>query len=243
MRFMRHVDLPEIGEEGCRKLLDSRILIVGMGGLGSIASLYLAGAGIGKLGLVDDDIVEESNLQRQIIYSSSDIRESKVLASRKKLEALSGHTEIECFDCRLNEENGNEIIRNYDLVIDGSDNFKTRFLLNKFCYQNEKPLVSASVHHFDGQVSTFKAYLGGNHPCYQCLYEQEPEDGSVPSCTEAGVLGPTVGIMGLMQATEAIKEILGIGESLSGKIYLYNALHTVFQTVDIAKRPECPVCS
>lgn len=238
-RYQRHLTLPEFGEKGQHALKNARVLIVGVGGLGSPAALYLAAAGIGTLGLVDADIVDISNLQRQILYGTASIGSGKLSEARKRLHDVNPHVNIIEHETFLSSTNALEIIAGYDIVIDGTDNFPTRYLVNDACVLLHKPNVYGSIFRFDGQVSVFDADRG---PCYRCLYDEPPEPGAVPSCAEAGVLGVLPGIVGVMQATEAIKLLCGIGEPLIGRLVLYDALSMRFHELSIPKNPACPIC-
>jgi adenylyltransferase/sulfurtransferase len=238
-RYSRHIILPEVGGKGQKKLLAARILIVGMGGLGSPAAFYLAAAGIGTLGLVDDDTVELSNLQRQIIHSTADLGQQKVKSARESIEAINPDVTVHEYNQRLTSENIMGIISDYDLVLDGTDNFPTRFLLNDACQLAGKTNVYGAVFQFEGQVSVFAPNQG---PCYRCLIPEMPPPGSVPSCQEAGVLGVLPGIIGLFQATEALKLILGVGESLVGRLMLFDALSMETYEVKMQRNPDCPAC-
>ncbi|MFQ5783703.1 MAG: ThiF family adenylyltransferase [Alphaproteobacteria bacterium] len=242
LRYARHIILPEVGGEGQARLLAARVLVVGAGGLGSPLLMYLAAAGVGTLGVVDDDRVDLSNLQRQIVHATSRVGAPKTASARATLAEINPEVRVETHAERLTAANAPALIGAYDLVADGSDNFATRYLVNDACYLAKKPLVSAAMLRFDGQVSTFKAYLGGDNPCYRCLFREPPGPGLIPSCSEAGILGALAGTLGALQATEALKEILGIGDSLSGSLLLYDALSTTFQKVLIKPDPECPLC-
>ncbi|MFQ5464348.1 MAG: molybdopterin-synthase adenylyltransferase MoeB [Thermodesulfobacteriota bacterium] len=239
-RYSRHIILPEVGGRGQAKLLKSRVFVLGAGGLGSPSLFYLAAAGVGSIGLADGDSVDVSNLQRQIIHTNSDVGAPKVHSARESIEALNPDVKVEAFHGRLTEENIREVIRPYDVVLDGSDNFPTRFLVNDACFFEQKTLVSGSMFRFDGQVSVFKPHDGG--PCYRCLYPEPPPKGLVPSCQEAGVLGALAGVIGVLQAVEAIKEILGIGESLAGNLLIFDALKMGFRKVKVRRDPECALC-
>jgi adenylyltransferase/sulfurtransferase len=239
-RYSRHLIMPEVGMDGQKKLKASSALLIGMGGLGSPLGLYLAAAGVGKLGLLDFDRVDDSNLQRQIMYSTSDIGKPKVEASRERLRNLNPHLEIVTYDEGLNSENALEIFKGYDVVIDGTDNFPTRYLVNDACALLGIPNVYGSIFRFEGQVTIFWAKEG---PCYRCLYPEPPPPGLVPSCAEGGVLGILPGIVGVMQATEAVKLICGIGEPLLGRLMLYDALGMKFKELKLRKDPKCPLCS
>lgn len=241
-RYARHIILPEVGGEGQAKLLQSRVLVVGAGGLGSPLLLYLAAAGTGTLGVVDDDFVDLSNLQRQVIHGTGRIGAAKVESARETLGEINPEVTLVTHQTRLTAENALELIADYDLVADGSDNFATRFLVNDACYLAKTPLVAAALLRFEGQISTFKAYLGGEEPCYRCIFREPPPPGLIPTCAEGGVLGAVAGAMGSIQAVEVIKELLGIGESLSGSLVLYDALTTTFRKIKVKPDPECPLC-
>ena len=241
-RYARHIILPEVGGEGQAKLLQSRVLVIGAGGLGSPLLLYLAAAGTGTLGVVDDDFVDLSNLQRQVIHGTGRIGAAKVESARETLGEINPEVTLVTHQTRLNAENALELIADYDLVADGSDNFATRFLVNDACYFAKTPLVSAALLRFEGQISTFKAYLGGEEPCYRCIFREAPPPGLIPTCAEGGVLGAVAGAMGSIQAVEVIKELLGIGESLSGSLLIYDALTTTFRKIKVKPDPECPLC-
>lgn len=238
-RYSRHLLIPEVGIRGQKKLKDSSLLIVGTGGLGSPVSLYLAAAGIGRIGLVDYDLVDESNLQRQIVHSTSTIGVPKVDSAKERLLEINPYIEIETYNFLLNRENVKDLIKDYDLIIDGTDNFHTRYLLNDAAYFAGKPLIYGSIFRFDGQVTVFDGKRG---PCYRCLYPVPPPPGTVPSCAEGGVFGVLPGVIGALQATEAIKLLLGIGEPLIGKLLLYDALNMEFRTLKLRKDPACPLC-
>ena len=238
-RYARHFSLPEFGIEGQQKLKAAKVLVVGTGGLGSPVLLYLTAAGIGTLGLVDFDVVYESNLQRQILFGVDVLGESKTQSARKRLSELNPNLNIDVYETRLTSENALEIIQDYDLVIDGTDNFQTRYLVNDACVLLGKPNVYGSIFRFEGQASVFN-YDGG--PCYRCLYPEPPPPGLVPSCAEGGVLGVLPGIIVCIQATEAVKIITGIGTTLKGRFLLYDALDMDFQEVSLRKNPKCPAC-
>jgi molybdopterin/thiamine biosynthesis adenylyltransferase/rhodanese-related sulfurtransferase len=238
-RYSRHTLLPEVGVDGQAKLLDAKVLLLGAGGLGAPTALYLAAAGIGKIGLVDDDVVDSSNLQRQVIHNTERVGESKTSSARKTIEALNPDVEVVEYDFRLNSDNIIETIADYDIVVDGADNFPTRYLLNDAAVRLDKPVVSASILSFDGQISTFVPYEG---PCYRCLYPTPPPPELAPSCSANGVLGVMAGVMGLLQANEVMKLVLGIGEPLVGRLLLYEALGTRFTELKVQRDPECPIC-
>jgi adenylyltransferase/sulfurtransferase len=241
-RYARHLVLDEVGEEGQQKLLQSRVLVIGAGGLGSPLLLYLAAAGVGTLGIVDNDNVDLSNLQRQIVHATESIGTPKVESAQRTLAHIKPEVKIETHALRLDDSNAADLIKQYDIVADGSDNFATRYLLNDLCYALKKPLVGAALSPFDGQLSTFKAYLGPPHPCYRCLFREAPPPDSVPRCETAGILGAIAGVMGTLQATEVLKELLGIGESLSGTLLAYDALRAGFHSIKLPRDPDCPTC-
>lgn len=239
LRYSRHLILPDVGPEGQRRLKAASVLLVGAGGLGSPAALYLAAAGIGRIGLVDFDVVDASNLQRQILHGTSRVGVSKLESARERLQDLNPHVTVETIDARLSSANALEILRAFDIVIDGSDNFPTRYLVNDACVLLGKPNVYGSIFRFEGQASVFAA---GDGPCYRCLFREPPPPGLVPSCAEGGVLGVLPGIIGSIQALEAIKLVLGRGESLVGRLILFDALKLSFRELKLRKDPECPVC-
>jgi len=241
-RYSRNIILPEISEEGQEKLLKSKVLVIGAGGLGSPVLLYLAASGVGKIGIIDNDKVDLSNLQRQIIHETTDVNRPKVESAADAVHDLNPDIEVEIYSQRLDEENAAEIISQYDVIADGCDNFETRFLVNDICYQEKKTLVSAAIHRFEGQLSTFKAYLGDGNPCYRCIYPEIPPPGTMPDCSQAGILGSVAGIMGSWQATEVIKEILGVGESLSGSLIVFDALKSTSRKIRVNPDPECKIC-
>jgi molybdopterin/thiamine biosynthesis adenylyltransferase/rhodanese-related sulfurtransferase len=239
MRYSRHTLLPEVGVEGQVKLLNSKVLLLGAGGLGSPTALYLAAAGVGTIGLVDDDLVDESNLQRQVIHTTDRVGMPKTESARQSIEALNPDVEVIEHRTRLDASNVIEIIGEYDVIVDGADNFPTRYLLNDASVRLRKPVVSASILAFDGQISTFVPFEG---PCYRCLYPTPPPAELAPSCGAAGVLGVMAGIMGLLQANEVIKLVAGIGEPLIGRLLLYESLSTRFTELKVKRDPECPIC-
>jgi adenylyltransferase/sulfurtransferase len=242
LRYARHIVLPEIGGVGQARLLAARVLLIGAGGLGSPLLLYLAAAGVGTLGVVDDDRVELANLQRQIAHPTGRIGAAKTLSAAETARGLNPETELIGHDLRLGPDNAAALIEGYDLVADGSDNFATRAAVHAACLQLGKPLVSAAVQGLEGQLTTFKAHLGPPHPCYRCLFPEEPPPGLIPSCAEGGVLGPAAGVVGCLQAVEVVKEIIGLGESLSGTLVLYDALATALRRVRFARRAGCRLC-
>ena len=239
-RYSRHLLIPEVGEEGQLKLLDSRILLIGAGGLGSPASLYLAAAGVGTLGIVDDDVVDASNLQRQIAHSTERLGEAKADSAKRTLEALNPDVEVVTYKERLTSENVDRILADgWDVIVDGADNFPTRYLINDAAVWHDIPLVHGSIFRFEGQATVFKPHEG---PCYRCLFPQPPPPELAPSCAEGGVLGVLPGVIGSLQASEAIKLSLGIGEPLIGRLLLFDALTTTFTEVALRRDPDCPVC-
>jgi thiazole biosynthesis adenylyltransferase ThiF len=241
-RYARHIILPEVGGKGQEKLLNSKVLVIGAGGLGSPAILYLAAAGVGTIGIVDFDVVDFSNLQRQVIHNTERVGTPKVESAKKTVEMLNPDVKVITYNTRISKENIMDIIKDYDVVLDGTDNFPTRFLINDACYFAGKPLVSAAMLRFEGQVSVFDFRVKEQSPCYRCLFPEPPPPGLVPSCQEAGILGSIGGIMGCIQATEAIKLILGIGEPLVGKLLIMDALSMDFRKVKLRKDPNCPLC-
>ncbi len=238
-RYSRHTLLPEVGVDGQLKMLKAKVLLLGAGGLGAPTALYLAAAGIGTIGLVDDDVVDASNLQRQVIHSTERIGTPKTESARLTIEALNPDVKVVEHRLRLNAENILEIIEPYDVIVDGADNFPTRYLLNDASVRLRKPVVSASILSFDGQVSTFVPYEG---PCYRCLYPTPPPAELAPSCSANGVLGVMAGTMGTLQANEVLKLVIGIGEPLVGRLLLYEALGTRFTELKVRRDPECPIC-
>lgn len=238
-RYSRHLIMPEVGAEGQRRLKASSVLLVGAGGLGSPSALYLAAAGVGRIGIVDDDVVDSSNLHRQILHSSDNVGRSKLDSARERLHGVNPHVEVVSFETRLISDNALEILRDFDVVVDGADNFPTRYLVNDACVLLKKSNVYGSVFRFEGQVSVFGADQG---PCYRCLYPEPPPPGLVPSCAEGGVLGVIPGIIGTMQAAETLKLLLKIGEPLVGRLLLLDALKMQFQELRVRKNPDCPVC-
>jgi len=238
-RYSRHIILPEVGGKGQRRLLSSKIMIVGAGGLGSPAALYLAAAGVGHLGICDFDLVELSNLQRQILHSTDDIGRPKVDSAKETLEAINPDCHVKTYKERLNSENVMKILSEYDLVVDGSDNFSTRFIINDACYFAKKPYIYGAIFRFEGQASVFSPGMG---PCYRCILPEPPPPGLVPNCQEAGVMGVLPGIIGTIQAMEAIKIVLGIGNPLIGRLLLFDALDMEIREVKIRRNPTCPLC-
>ena len=239
MRYSRHTLLPEVGVDGQVKLLNSKVLLIGAGGLGAPSALYLAAAGVGTIGIVDDDVVDESNLQRQIIHTTDRVGVPKTASARASIEALNPDVKVVEHRTRLDADNVLDIISDYDVLVDGADNFPTRYLLNDASVRLRKPVVSASILAFDGQISTFVPYEG---PCYRCLYPVPPPPEMAPSCGAAGVLGVMAGVMGLLQANEVLKLVAGIGEPLIGRLLLYDSLGTRFTELKVNRDPDCPIC-
>ena len=239
LRYSRHIILPEVGGKGQEKIINAKVIIIGAGGLGCPVGYYLTAAGVGTIALVDNDTVEMSNLQRQIAHSVNTIGMPKVESAQKAFNALNPDVNIIPLKIRLSKDNIIDLIRDYDIVVDGSDNFPTRYLVNDACVMSGKPLVSGAILRFEGQVTTL---IPGDGPCYRCLFEEPPPPGLVPSCQEAGVLGVLPGVIGGLQATEVLKLILGKGEVLKGELLIYNALKTTFRKVKIPRNPSCPVC-
>src|SRR4051812_27416057 len=239
VRYSRHLILPDVGLEGQRRIKAARVLLVGAGGLGSPAALYLAAAGVGTLGLVDFDVVDVTNLQRQVLHGTSAVGRSKLESARERIADLNPYVSVETHETRLTSENALGILGEYDIVVDGTDNFATRYLTNDACVLLGKPNVYGSIFRFEGQASVFATADG---PCYRCLFPNPPPPGSVPSCAEGGVLGVLPGIVGSIQATETLKLILGAGESLAGRLLLIDTLSMRFHTVKVPRDPECPAC-
>jgi adenylyltransferase/sulfurtransferase len=245
-RYARHIVLPEIGEEGQEKLLESKVLVVGAGGLGSPLLLYLAAAGVGTLGVIDDDVVDFSNLQRQVIHDTSKVGSDKVESAQARIAEINPDVRVVATRERLVRDRAPGLISAHDVVADGSDNFATRYLVNDACYFAKRPLVSAAIMRFDGQITTFKAHERGPedptaHPCQRCVFPTQPEDPK-QGCADMGVMGALAGTLGAMQASEVIKELLGIGESMSGRLLLYDSLASVFREVKVQADPDCPLC-
>ena len=238
-RYSRHLILPEVGMDGQRKLKQSSVLCIGAGGLGSPAAMYLAAAGIGRIGIVDFDVVDYSNLQRQLLHATPDVGRSKLASAKDKLQALNPHVQVDTYEVALSSENALDLFEPYDVILDGTDNFPTRYLVNDACVLSGKPNAYGSIFRFEGQASVFATKNG---PCYRCLYPEPPPPGLVPSCAEGGVLGVLPGIIGVIQATESIKVMLGIGEPLIGRFLIYDALNMKFRELRLRKDPECPVC-
>jgi len=239
-RYSRHLLIPEVGEEGQLRLLESRVLLIGAGGLGSPASLYLAAAGVGTLGIVDDDAVDETNLQRQIVHSTERLGDSKAESAKRTIEALNPDVTVKVFKERLTSENVDRILgEGWDVIVDGADNFPTRYLLNDASVWHKVPVVHGSIYRFEGQTTVFKPYEG---PCYRCLFPQPPPPEMAPSCAEGGVLGVLPGVIGSLQASETLKLALGIGEPLVGRLLMFDALEGTFTEISLRRDPDCPVC-
>jgi adenylyltransferase/sulfurtransferase len=239
LRYGRHLILPEVGLQGQRRLMAASVLLVGAGGLGSPAALYLAAAGVGRLGIVDPDVVDESNLQRQVLHGTASVGTSKLASAKARLADLNPGVRVDAYETRLTSENAFEILKPYDVVVDGTDNFPTRYLVNDACVLLGKPNVYGSIFRFEGQASVFDARTG---PCYRCLYPDPPPPGLVPSCAEGGVLGVLPGVIGVIQGIETIKLLLGIGETLVGRLLLFDALEMRFRELKLRKDPACPLC-
>lgn len=239
-RYSRQIILPNIGGKGQEKLLTGKVLIIGAGGLGSPCALYLASAGVGKIGIVDSDAVELNNLQRQILHSTSNVGKAKVDSAKERLNSINPDIEVIPYKLRLTSENILDIIKDYDIIVDGSDNFPTRYLVNDACVLSKKPLSHGGIFRFDGQAITI---VPGESACYRCLFPEPPPPGLVPSCQEAGILGAVAGAIGVIQANEILKYILGIGELLTGKLLVFNALDSSFRQVKVPRDPKCAICS
>jgi len=237
-RYSRHVIMDEVGPEGQAALLDASVLVVGAGGLGSPAIQYLAAAGVGRIGVIDDDVVERSNLQRQVIHGDSDVGRPKVESAADFVDRLNPDVDVETYDARFESANAPDLVAEYDLVVDGSDNFPTRYLVSDACTLDRTPFVHGAVYRFEGQVTAFD----GDGPCYRCLFPSAPPEGTVPDCATVGVLGVLPGTIGCFQATEAIKRIVGVGDSLAGRLLVYDAAGATMETVPVKQSPDCPVC-
>lgn len=242
-RYARHILLKDVGGVGQEKLLNARVLVVGAGGLGAPLGLYLAAAGVGTIGMIDDDVVDLSNLQRQVIHTTDRVGEPKVLSAEKTVRAINPDVTFQPHQMRLTPDNVEDLIKDYDIIADGSDNFETRFLLNDAAYFAGKTLVSGAILRFDGQVATFKGHEpGDDKPCYRCIFREAPPPGQIPSCAEAGVLGALCGLVGSLQATEVLKEIMGIGEGLAGKLLVIDGLSMEIRKLTVHKDTGCPLC-
>jgi adenylyltransferase/sulfurtransferase len=247
MRYARHIVLPELGGVGQGKLMDASVLVIGAGGLGSPLLLYLAAAGVGRIGVVDDDVIDLSNLQRQVMHDTARVGDPKVESARDAIARVNPEVRLEPHRVRFTAANALELVAGYDLVADGSDNFATRFLVNDACHLAGKPLVSGAILRFEGQLATFKSGLRGKSgatdaPCYRCIFPEPPPAGLIPTCSEGGVLGAIAGAIGSLQATEVLKELAGIGDSLSGWLLIYDALSTTFRKVRVKRDPACALC-
>jgi len=238
-RYSRQIILPNVGGKGQEKLLNAKVLVIGAGGLGSPVSLYLASAGVGKIGIVDSDAVELNNLQRQILHSTKNVGVPKVDSARERLTAINTDIAVIPYKTRLTSENILDIIKDYDIIVDGSDNFPTRYLVNDACVLSKKPLSHGGIFRFDGQAITI---VPGKSACYRCLFPEPPPPGLVPGCQEAGILGAVAGVIGVIQANEVLKLILGIGEPLAGRLLVFNALDSTFRIVKVPKNEDCPIC-
>lgn len=241
-RYARHLILDEVGEAGQEKLLASKVLVVGAGGLGAPLLMYLAAAGVGTLGIVDDDEVDLTNLQRQVVHATGSVGRKKTESAKDTLASLNPGINVVTHDFRLNDENAADIIAGYNLVADGSDNFETRYLLNDACYLSGIPLVAAAILRFEGQLFTFGRNDGAPTACYRCIFPEAPPADLVPRCEEAGILGALAGVMGSLQTTEVLKELLGLGESLAGRMLIYDALNTGFHTITVPHNKDCALC-
>ena len=242
VRYARHVILDEVGEEGQAKLLAAKVLVVGAGGLGAPILLYLAAAGVGTLGVIDHDDVDLTNLQRQVIHTTGSVGTPKVASAESAIHALNPEINVVTYRERLTAANALGITAGYDLVADGSDNFPTRYLVNDACYLAKKPLVSGALLRFEGQLATFRAHEQGDNPCFRCLFPAPPPEGTVPRCDQAGIFGAVAGALGTLQAAEVLKEILGLGESLKGRLLIYDALSTNFRKLKAHRDPACALC-
>jgi len=240
-RYSRHIIMDEVGPEGQAELLDGRALVIGAGGLGSPVLQYLAAAGVGTLGIADDDVVERSNLQRQVVHRDADVGRSKAESAREFVESLNPDVDVETYETRVGPDDVESLIEDYDVVADCSDNFATRYLVNDACTLAGVPFSHGAILRFEGQVTTFESKPGG--PCYRCLFPSAPEPGTVPDCATAGVLGVLPGVVGTIQATEVVKLLLGYGETLDGRFLMYDAADMTFEEVPLEPRPGCPVCS
>ncbi|HCP01528.1 MAG: adenylyltransferase [Alphaproteobacteria bacterium] len=241
-RYARHLILDEVGEEGQETLLKSQVLVVGAGGLGAPLLMYLAAAGVGTLGIIDSDEVDLTNLQRQIIHTTDAVGRKKTESARETIFALNPDINVVTHNTRLDVKNAADIVAGYDLVADGSDNFETRYLLNDLCYKTATPLVAAAMLRFEGQLFTFRRNNNMPTACYRCIFPNPPPEGLVPRCEEAGILGALAGVMGSLQTTEVLKELLGLGESLAGRMLIYDALNTGFHTINVPRNLACTLC-
>ena len=244
LRYARHLILDEVGDEGQERLLASRVLCVGAGGLGSPVLLYLAAAGVGTLGVIDDDTVDLTNLQRQVVHATGSVGEPKTRSARETLARINPTVDVRLHEMRLGPENAGALLSRYDLVVDGSDNFATRYLVNDAAHHAGIPVVSGALLRFEGQLTTYRSGVPGHagEPCYRCLFREPPPPDTVPRCEEAGILGAVAGVIGTLQATEVLKELVGIGESMSGRLLMFDALGMTFRTVRYRRSPACPLC-
>jgi molybdopterin-synthase adenylyltransferase len=244
MRYARHIVLPELGGIGQGKLMDASALVIGAGGLGSPLLLYLAAAGVGRIGVIDDDVVDLSNLQRQVMHDTARVGDPKVDSARDAIARVNPEVKLEAHRARFTAANALDLVAHYDLVADGSDNFATRFLVNDACHLAGKPLVSGAILRFEGQLATFKSGVPGatDAPCYRCIFPEPPPAGLIPTCSEGGVLGAIAGAIGSLQATEVLKELAGVGDSLAGWLLIYDALSTTFRKVRVKRDPACALC-
>ena len=241
-RYARHIILDEVGEEGQYRLLQSKVLVIGAGGLGSPLLMYLAAAGVGTLGIVDHDVVDITNLQRQVIFRTDDVGQAKVTSASHVVKDINPEVNVVENRMRLTKDSVLDLVSGYDLIADGSDNFPTRYLVYDACYFAARPLVSAAVQRFEGQVSTFFAYQGGTNPCYRCMFPVPPPPDLVPRCEQVGIFGSLTGVMGSIQSTEVLKQLLELGDSLSGKLLIYDSLNTTFRKINFKPDPQCPLC-
>jgi molybdopterin-synthase adenylyltransferase len=242
-RYARHIVMEEVGEEGQEKLLNARVLVIGAGGLGSPVLMYLAAAGVGTLGIVDFDVVDTSNLQRQIVHSTENVGDPKVVSATERLHDINPEVKVEAHRARFTVENAMDLVSKYDILVDGSDNFTTRYLANDAAFFAKKPLVPGALLRFEGQLATFRAFEEGeNRPCYRCLFPSPPKPNMVPRCETAGIFGAVAGVIGTLQATEVLKELLGLGDGLSGRLLLYQGLSGNFRTLKVKRDPACALC-
>lgn len=241
-RYARHLILDEVGDAGQARLLDARVALIGAGGLGAPAALYLAAAGVGHLTVIDDDVVELSNLQRQVIHTTGQVGQPKTDSAQRMLAAVNPDVAVTAARTRLTPDNADDLLRGHDLVLDGSDNFATRYAANDSCYRLAIPLISGALLRFEAQIGLYQAHLGPPHPCYRCLFPSPPPNDLVPRCDQAGILGAVAGVAGTLMATEALKALLDLGESLSGRLIIYDALGTQFTTMRAARDPQCVLC-
>jgi len=237
-RYSRHIIMDEVGPEGQKKLLDAKVVVLGAGGLGAPVIQYLAAAGVGTLGIIDDDVVERSNLQRQIIHADADVGVPKVDSARNYVEDLNPDVDVQTYETRLDTDNARDVLGEFDVVVDCADNFRARYIVNDVAHLEAIPVVHGAIYKFEGQATT----LTPDGPCYRCLFPEAPEPGTVPDCAATGVLGVLPGTVGCIQATEAVKLVLGVGETMEGRLLFYDAMDMTFETVEYAQNPDCPVC-